>query len=108
MNYRKLLSFKGMSSPDNKNPTTLGEFNVPINVQEKAPKKCFKPKTTTQKVEDIHQLYTEKDLAKLYAKYGNMSKCYTSCVEPGGSRLQESEVSFNSCESAFYLMDENQ
>ena len=54
MNYRKLLSFKGMSSPDNKNPTALGEFNVPINVQEKAPKKCFKPKTTTEKVSDIH------------------------------------------------------
>lgn len=108
MNYRKLLSFKGMASPDNKNPTTLGEFNVPINVHEKAPKKCFKPKTTTGKVSDIHQVYSKKDLVRLYAEYGNMSKCYTSCVELGPSRLQESEVSFNSCESAFYLMEENQ
>ena len=62
MNYRKLLSFKGLSPTENKNPTTLGDYNVPIDVREKAPRECFKPKTTTQKVSDVHQVYSAKAL----------------------------------------------
>ena len=97
-----------MSPTDNKNPTASGDHHIELNLEEKITGKYLRPRTSKKKVTDVRELYSMEDLTQLRADFGNVSKCYTSCVEQCHSQLHDSEISFNSGESAFHLMDDEQ